>query len=88
MHWIAEIVTSYYIRRGSKVRCALLDMSKTLNMVDHGYLFDLVFPRLKPPTPSPAFPDSMVLLSASSNCVQLSLNLLEGLMPSGVENKC
>ena len=38
---LLKIVSSYYVQRGSKVRCALLDMS-TFDMVDHGHLFDLL----------------------------------------------
>ena len=37
-----KIVASQYVQRGSKVRCALLDMSKVFDMVDHGHLFDLL----------------------------------------------
>ena len=39
---LLKIVSSHYVQRGSKVRCALLDMSKAFDMVDHGYLFDLL----------------------------------------------
>ena len=39
---LLKIVSSYYVQRGSKVRCALLDMSKAFDMVDHGHLFDLL----------------------------------------------
>ena len=30
----------WYIHHGSKVQCALLDMSKAFDMVDHGQLFE------------------------------------------------
>lgn len=38
---LLKIVSSYYVQRGSKVRCALLDMSKAFDVVDHGHLFDI-----------------------------------------------
>lgn len=44
---LLKIISSYYIQRASKVRCALLDMS-TFDMVDHGHLFDLLMLRKLP----------------------------------------
>ena len=45
---LLKIVSSHYVQQGSKVRCALLDMSKAFDMVDHGYLFDLLLLRELP----------------------------------------
>ena len=36
------VIFSYYTKHRSKVRCALLDVSKAFDMVDHGHLFDLL----------------------------------------------
>ena len=36
---LLKLVSSRYIHHGSKVWCALLDMSKAFDMVDHGQLF-------------------------------------------------
>ena len=43
-----KIVASQYEQRESKVRCALLDMSKVFDMVDHSHLFDLLLQRKLP----------------------------------------
>ena len=43
---LLKIVSSYYVQRGSKVRC--VDMSKAFDMVDHGHLFDLLMLRELP----------------------------------------
>jgi len=39
-----KIVASHYVQWESKVRCgcALLNMSKAFDMIDHGHLFDLL----------------------------------------------
>jgi len=39
-----EIVASHYVQWGSKVgcACALLEMSKAFDMIDHGHLFDML----------------------------------------------
>ena len=45
---LLKLVSSRYIHHGSKVRCALLDMSKAFDMVDHGQLFETLCQRNLP----------------------------------------
>ena len=45
---LLKLVSSRYIHQGSKVRCALLDMSKAFDLVDHGLLFQLLLERNLP----------------------------------------
>ena len=45
---LLKLVSSRYIHHGSKVRCALLDISKAFDMVDHGQLFETLCQRSLP----------------------------------------
>ena len=45
---LLKLVSSRYIHQGSKVQCALLDMSKAFDLVDHGLLFELLLERNLP----------------------------------------
>jgi len=45
---LLKLVSSRYIHHRSKVRCALLDMSKAFDMVDHGQLFESLCQRNLP----------------------------------------
>ena len=45
---LLKLVSSQYIHHGSKVRCALLDMSKAFDMVDQGQPFESLCQRNLP----------------------------------------
>ena len=45
---ILKLVSSWNIHQGSKVWCALLDMSKAFDLVNHGLLFELFLERNLP----------------------------------------
>ena len=67
---LLKLVSSRYIHHGSKVRCALLDMSKAFDMVDHGQLFETLCQR-NLPNPVYSIFAAMVQQPACGNQVEL-----------------